>query len=74
MLTIKPEIWTGNRGEHFVILSLRDFEKIQELIEDAGLSRILRDARRRNAKSPGISLAEMKRRLGMTKPRKRKAG
>jgi hypothetical protein len=74
MLKIKPEIWTRNRGEHFVILSLRDFEKIQELIEDAGLSRILRDARRRNAKSPGISLAEMKRRLGMTRPRKRKAG
>lgn len=70
MLDIKPEIWTKNGGEQFVVLSLRDFEKLQELVEDAGLSRILREARRRNANSPTFSAAEVKRRLGLTKPRK----
>jgi PHD/YefM family antitoxin component YafN of YafNO toxin-antitoxin module len=71
MLKITPEFWTKNGREHFVVLRMSDFEKIQELIEDAGLSRILRDARRRNAASSVISLVEMKRRLGITKPRRR---
>ena len=66
MLKIKPEIWTKSGGKQFVVLSMRDFEKVQELIEDAGLSRILREARRRNANSPSISLDQMKRRLGMS--------
>jgi len=71
MLKIKPDFWTKNGRERFVMLRTSDFEKIQELIEDAGLSRILRDARRRNANSPGISLAEMKRRLGISRSGKR---
>ena len=73
MLKIKPEIWTKSGGKQFVVLSMRDFEKVQELIEDAGLSRILREARRRNANSPSISLDQMKRRLGMSTRGKAKA-
>jgi hypothetical protein len=42
---------------------MSDFEKVQELIEDAGLSRILRDSKRRNANSPSHSLAHVRRRL-----------
>jgi hypothetical protein len=49
----------------FVVLSMDDFEKVQELIEDAGLSRILRQARRRNADSSTYTHEEVKRRLGM---------
>ncbi len=67
MLKIKPEIWTRNGREQFVVMSMGDFAKVEELIEDAGLSRILRDARRHNANSPTYSLAEVKRRLGMTR-------
>jgi hypothetical protein len=63
MLKIKPEFWTKSGGERFVILSLDDFEKVQELIEDAGLSRILREAKRKEAHSATISLAEMKKRI-----------
>ena len=63
MLKIKPEIWTKSGGEQFVVLSMTDFEKVQELIEDAGLSRILRDAKRRNGNSPSHTLAQVKRRL-----------
>lgn len=73
MLKIKPEIWTRNGREQFVVLSMRDFEKIEEMIEDAGLSRILREARRKNAGSPTYTLDEVKRRLGIASPRKRKA-
>jgi PHD/YefM family antitoxin component YafN of YafNO toxin-antitoxin module len=65
MLKIKPEIWTRNGGEQFVVLSMRDFERVQELIEDAGLSRILRQAKRKNAHSTTFSTEEVKRRLGL---------
>lgn len=66
MLKIKPEFWTRNGNERFVVLRLSDFEKVQELIEDAGLSRILKEAKRKEASAPTISLIEMKQRLGMT--------
>lgn len=70
MLKIKPEIWTRNGREQFVVLKMNDFEKVEELIEDAGLSRILREARRRNANSPTYSLAEVKQQLGMGRKRR----
>jgi len=38
MLKIKLEIWIRNGGEQFVLLTMRDFEKVQEFIEDAGLT------------------------------------
>ena len=73
MLKIKPEIWTKNDGEQFVVLTLADFEKVQEAIEDAGLSRILREAKTREATAATLSLGEVKRRLGMRPRRTRKA-
>ena len=65
MLKINPEIWTRNGREQFVVLSMGDFEKVQELIEDAELSRILREARRRNANAPTFTHEQVKRRLGL---------
>ena len=73
MLKIKPEFWTRNGREKFVVLSLKDFEKVQEIIEDAGLARILREAKRKEANAPTISHAEMMRHLGMRPTRRRKA-
>ena len=72
MLKIKPQFWTRNGREQFVVLSMDGFEKVQDLIEDAGLSRILRQAKRKEASAPTISHEEMMRRLGMKPPRKRK--
>jgi hypothetical protein len=74
MLSIKPEFWTRNGREKFVVLSMDDFEKVQELIEDAGLARILRDAKRREAHAPTVSHDEVMRRFGLKPSRKRKAG
>ena len=73
MLKIKPEIWTRNGREQFVVLSMDDFEKVQEMIEDEGLARIMREAKRKEAKAPTISHEEMLRRLGIKPPRRRKA-
>ena len=71
MLKIKPEIWTKSDGRQFVMLTLADFEKVEELIEDAGLSRILRDSKKRQASATTTSLAEMKQLLGAKAGRKR---
>lgn len=72
MLKIKPEIWTKSSGEQFVVLSLADFEKMQEAIEDAGLSRIMRQAKREEGSAASHSLAEVEKRLGMAFRRSRK--
>jgi hypothetical protein len=73
MRKIKPEIWTKSDGEKFVVLSLSDFEKMQEMIEDVGLSRILRQAKRKEASAPTTSLSEVKHLLGTARRRARKS-
>ena len=69
MTKIKPEFWTKKSGEEFVVLSREDFERVEEMLEEAGLARILATARRSETESPTVSLAEAKRRL--TAKRKR---
>ncbi|MGA2582916.1 MAG: type II toxin-antitoxin system Phd/YefM family antitoxin [Tepidisphaeraceae bacterium] len=74
MLKLKPQFVRKNGKTQFVILTARDFSAIEELIEDALDIRILEKARREDDGSPGISLEELKRRLGMKKkPRKARA-
>ena len=72
-MKIKPEIWTKSGGEQFVVLTLADFEKVQEAIEDAGLSRILREAKRKEVGAATTSLADVKKKLGLTGRKRRKA-
>jgi len=74
MLKLKPVFLKRNRKTEFVVLTARDFSAIEKLIEDAGLSRIMKESRTRQAVSPRTSLRQMKRELGMTKaPRKARA-
>jgi hypothetical protein len=74
MMKLKPQFLKKNGKTEFVILTARDFSAIEELIEDALDIQILRKARKGDDGSPGISLEEMKRELGMTKkPRKPRA-
>ena len=70
MLKIKPVIWTKHDGEQFVMMSVRDFQKVQDVIEDAGLSRILQQSRKRQAKAATTSMKELKQLLGIENPRK----
>ena len=74
MLKLKPEFLKKNGKTEFVILTARDFSAIEELIEDALDIKILERARKEDDGKPGISLEDLKRRLGMAKkPRKAKA-
>jgi len=73
MVKIKPEFLVKNGRRQFVILTAKDFDRVIEALEDAEDLRILREARRRNANSPTFTLEEVKRRLGISPSRKRKA-
>lgn len=70
MLKLKSEIWTNSSGKRFVVLPEDDFARLSELIEDAGLSRILREAKKADSGGPGIPLDEVKRRLASRRSRK----
>lgn len=72
MLKLKPEYLSKNGRREFVVLTVEEYERVREALEDAEDLRILREARRRNADSPTYTLAEVKRRLGLT-GKKRKA-
>jgi hypothetical protein len=74
MLKIKPEFPVKNGRREVMILTARDFDRVIEALKDAEDLRILREARRRNAKSPTYTPDEVKRRLGLKPARGRKAG
>jgi hypothetical protein len=63
MLKVKSQVWTNADGERFVVLPEDDFARITELLEDRGLSRILKEAKRTDTKKPSIPFAEVKRQL-----------
>ncbi len=63
MLKVKSQVWTNADGERFVVLPEDDFARITELLEDRGLSRILKEAKRTDTKKSGIPFAEVKRQL-----------
>ena len=71
MATIKHETWTRENGDKFVMLPVKEYRRLEELAEDAGLSRIMKESKKRQAGLPRTSLAEVKRQLGMTKKRRK---
>ena len=74
MRKLKPEFLKKNGKTEFVVLTLEDYEAFSEMIEDALDVRLIREARKANGNAPGISLDEMKRRLGTKTSRRAKAG
>ena len=69
MRKLRPEYLKKNGRTEFVVLTVEDYEEMRETIEEARDLVLIREARRRNGKSSGISLQEMKRRLGLNKAR-----
>ncbi len=72
MLKIKPTFLKKNGRTLFVVLTIEEYEQLIELFEDAGYSRILREAKRRNANSPTYTATEVKRRLLLKRNRPRR--
>jgi len=63
MTKLKSQLWTNEKGKRFVVLPEEDFLRMFEMIEDRGLSRILRDAIESDTDEPSIPFAEVKRQL-----------
>jgi hypothetical protein len=65
VLTLHREILSKNGKKHFVVLPYEEFLAIQERLEDANDLLELRRAKRKEGKSPTLSMSEVKRRLGI---------
>jgi hypothetical protein len=63
MTKLRSQLWTNEKGKRFVVLPEEDFLRLSELIEDRGLSRILREAVESDTDEPSIPFAEVKRQL-----------
>jgi PHD/YefM family antitoxin component YafN of YafNO toxin-antitoxin module len=69
MKKLKPELLKKN-GKEFVLLTREDYNAFSEMIDDARDVLLIREARERNKGAKGITIEELKRRLGITKPRR----
>ena len=74
MLKIKPEYLSKNGRPEFVVLTVEDYERMKQAMEDADDLRTLRQARRRNAGSPTYTPAQVRRRLKIVHAKPKKAG
>jgi len=76
MTKLRSQLWTNEKGKRFVVLPEEDFLRMSELVEDRGLSRILRDAIASDTDEPSIPFTQVKRQLATqrrTTSNKRKA-
>ena len=73
MTKLRPQLWTNDKGKRFVVLPEEDFLRMSELVEDHGLSRILRQAIAADTDQPSIPFSEVKRQLAASR-KTRKTG
>lgn len=57
MTRLRSQLWTNEKGKRFIVLPEEDFLRLSELVEDRGLSRILREAIRSDTDEPSIPFA-----------------
>jgi hypothetical protein len=72
MTKLRSQLWTNEKGKRFVVLPEEDFLRLSELVEDRGLSRILREAIESDTDEPSIPLAEVKRLLALKRRESKK--
>ena len=73
-LKVKPEYLSKRGRREFVVLTVEDFDRMKEALEDAEDLRALRKATARNAKAAYYTPLQMERRLRARSTRKTKAG
>ncbi len=69
MTKLRSRLWTNEKGKRFVVLPEEDFLRMSELVEDRGLSCILREAIRADTNEPSIPFSEVKRQLAARRRR-----
>ena len=73
MLKVKPEYLSKRGRREFVVLTVEDFARMQQAINDAEDLRLLRGATRKNAKAPYYTPQEVTQRLRSRAPRRSNA-
>jgi hypothetical protein len=71
MTKLRSQLWTNEKGKRFVVLPEEDFLRMSEMVEDRGLSRILRDAIESDTDQPSIPFSEVKRQLAQHRASKK---
>jgi hypothetical protein len=66
MLTLHPEILVKNGKKQFAVLPYEEFLAVKERLEDAEDLLALRRAKRADGRKPSLSLAKVKKELGIT--------
>jgi len=74
MLKVKPEFLSKDGKRQFVILTIEDFDRIQDALEDTRDLRDLRQATRSNAGKPYYTAAQVERRLANRSIRSKRNG
>lgn len=67
MVKTKYDLLTRNGTERFVVVPEKDYAAMQERLEDDADFRALEASKRRQANSPRVPAAEVKRRMGATR-------
>ena len=67
MIELHPEILEKDGKKQFVILPYEEFQAIEEALADAEDLMALRDAKKEEQDSPGISLEDAIEELGLTR-------
>jgi PHD/YefM family antitoxin component YafN of YafNO toxin-antitoxin module len=65
MIQLHPEFITKNGKKEFAVIPYEEFEALQELIAEIEDLMDLRTAKEEDANKPSVSLAEVKRMLGL---------
>ena len=74
MLKVKPEFLSKHGKRQFVVLTIEDFNRIKEALDDAQDLRDLRQATRINTGKPYYTPAEVERRLANRSTRSKRNG
>ena len=64
-LALHPEFLVKNGKREFVVLTIEEFEALQELLADAQDLIDLREAKEAEGDAPTLSLEEVKQQLGL---------
>lgn len=74
MMKLKPEFLIKNGKRQFVILTIEDFDRMREALDDAQDLRDLRQATRSNSGKPYYTPGEVGRRLAKRSTRAKRNG
>lgn len=67
MFETNYDVWTRNGKEEFVVIPIKDYQRMRERLEDDADFRAIEASKKRQAKSPRTSLQQVRRELGLAR-------